>query len=113
MIDPTRKLESVVRQAMANDTDPVTQYLTVARTIVKALPDMVQPLEWGRVAEDNGVSAVSSGCVYYALDDGYWYVWLNGGHEARGVEYNLEGAKKRCESHRTAQIMKALGVSDE
>lgn len=106
-------LARAIDEGMNKDDDEDTRSFTAARAIIASLHDMVQPLEWGRLAEDNGEAAVSCGRVYYALDDGYWYVWINGEREERGNENNLKSAKAAAQAHHTAQIMKALGVSNE
>lgn len=92
-------------------------FLRQADAAIKALPDMVQPLVW--VVEGVELHATGLGLSYIIeptpLDASA--NWIGCGQDngvlITGTCETLDAAKAATQSHYTAQIMKAMGVSDE
>lgn len=81
----------------------------------------VKPLEWER-EDDGSLTAESVFGLYAAFYDGaYGWLVMRDGHDDAWVKYPSSDdgfdtediAMAACQAHYAAQIMKALGVSDE
>lgn len=90
-------------------------FLRQADAAIKTLPDMVQPLEWEKIEDWRGFpegscyeACAKTGQTYVVRGD---WLWMPKQFEVEPEPH--ADPKAAAQAHYTAQIMKALGVSDE